>query len=71
MGVLFASLSAVLYSLWFLFSKISVNKTKDPIAAVVVFQVLAGLLFLPLSLFDTPKADINAETHSHADSVQV
>ncbi|MCA9382914.1 DMT family transporter [Candidatus Dojkabacteria bacterium] len=62
MGVLFASLSAVLYSLWFLFSKISVNKTKDPIAAVVVFQVLAGLLFLPLSLFDTPKADINADS---------
>lgn len=62
MGILFASLSAIFYSFWFLLSKISVNRVKNPMLAVSIFQWITGLLFIPLFIIDAPRWNLNKES---------
>lgn len=62
MGILFASLSAIFYSFWFLLSKVSVNRTQNPLLAVSIFQWMTGLLFIPLFLIEKPEWQFSLES---------
>ena len=55
MGIIFAFASACLYAISILVSKVSVDKTKSPLAVGVIFQILAGLVSLLFFFFDKPE----------------
>lgn len=55
MGALFAILSALIYSISILLSKISVDKTKSPVAVGVFFQMFAGFFSLLFFIFEKPE----------------
>lgn len=52
MGIIFSFLSACLYAVSIFISKISVDKTKSPLAVGVMFQLLAGLAVIPIFIFE-------------------
>ena len=51
-GIIIASISAFIFALFYLLSKISVNKSKYPVAVSVLFQMLAGIVSLFFVLQD-------------------
>jgi len=55
MGLIFALLSAVFYALVFFFSKLLVTKAKYPLVIAGIFQILAGLIFIPLFIIEPMK----------------
>lgn len=54
MGIIFAFASACFYAISILVSKVSVDKTKSPLAVGVIFQIFAGLVTLTFFLFEKP-----------------
>ena len=57
MGVIFALLSAVFYALVFFFAKLLVTKARKPLVVAALFQLLAGLLAIPLFLLEPARVN--------------
>jgi len=55
MGVLFAFFSAVGYAFSTIISKVSVNKSRSPVAVGAIFQLMGAIASLLFFLFDPPR----------------
>lgn len=54
MGILLAFLSACMYAASIIIGKVSVNKTKSPLAVGTIFQLISGIVSLVFFTFDAP-----------------